>query len=135
MNFVNLLFRIGMFREEWQLPNRVTIIRMRWASAGQTPQEVVPGSRRAALCFLEMVRAASERLDPHVQPEIALSIIVCGRSLHVRRERPRHLCVCCTEIPLDRSTGDIVPAHARLLGRDAIDREVIAASFADGEGA
>jgi aspartate racemase len=32
----------------------------------------------AALCFLEMARAASERLGPHVHPEITLSILPMG---------------------------------------------------------
>lgn len=35
----------------------------------------------AALCFLEMVRAASERLGPHVHPEITLSILPMGAVL------------------------------------------------------
>jgi aspartate racemase len=35
----------------------------------------------AALCFLEMVRAASARLGPHHHPEITLSILPMGRVL------------------------------------------------------
>ena len=39
----------------------------------------------AALCFLEMVRAASERLGPHVHPEVTLSILSNGASSLVAR--------------------------------------------------